>query len=154
MTKISFLLMLFLLPSSALCEACKFEYWEVIPSSSECDVMHLPDFDFRKLPKDPADTNPVARFCTQYEARSASAVVKSGFCYTGEGDRSGPTFKIAGQEYLADVSFQGCVEGKERQGIVFAPEGWLKAPKRIQRFWPVSSLPKKLHCPLSEALNP
>jgi hypothetical protein len=130
-----------------LAQDCKFHYWEVIPSSSDCKVFHLPDFDFRILPPDESEPVHIRRFCKRYEVQSTSSHQEVGYCYTGEGDRAGPVFKVRDKEYLADLNFEGCVKGVEAHGILFAPGGWSNAPGGVTRFWPVQSLPNKLRCP-------
>jgi hypothetical protein len=131
----------------ALAQDCMFHYWEVIPSSSDCRVFHLPDFDFRILPLDESEPAHIRRFCKRYEVQSGSSRQEVGYCYTGEGDRSGPVFKVRDKEYLADLNFEGCVKGVEARGIVFAPGRWSNPPGEVTRFWPVQSLPNKLRCP-------
>jgi hypothetical protein len=126
---------------------CRFEYWQVIPVAAACEVLHLPDFDSRPLPPDQAAPAHVRRFCVRYEVKAGSDRQEVGDCYTGEGDRSGPLFKVGDRQYLADLYFEGCLKGQEARGIVFAPGGWSKAPGHLKRFWPVASLPKKLQCP-------
>ncbi|MCO6432027.1 MAG: hypothetical protein J5J00_14300 [Deltaproteobacteria bacterium] len=136
-----------LLPvSSAYAEECRFDYWQVIPASTNCEVFKLPDFEFKRLPKDTSRSDPLSKFCSNFAIRSKAGVQERGYCYTGEGDRSGPLFEVGGTKYLADLAFQGCVNGKAVHGIVFAKGGWSKPPSYIKRLWPVSELPNKPSC--------
>ncbi len=129
-------------------EDCKFNYWEVIPESTVCDIFHLPDFDFRRLPPEENAPEHIKRFCNQFEISSKLGKQKSGYCYTGEGDPTGPHFRLGDETwnfsksqkdkiYFADLNFTGCDHGKSAQGIVFGIYGWVKAPSFIERSWPL-----------------
>ena len=131
-------------PELADAESCKLAYWEVLKSSGQCEQFELPDFSFRSRPTPPND--PLSRFCSQYEIVSKSGTQQVGYCYTGEGDRTGPVFKVGGRQFLADLNFEGCSNGKKLAGVVFVPDGWKSAPKGLKRLWPVRSLPEKVSC--------
>lgn len=139
---------------AALADRCSFDYWQVIPAEAGCEVFHLPDFDFRQVPHPSGAGEATKRFCTRYEVKSKSDLSYATNCYTGEGDRVGAQFMVDGRKYTADISFEGCVDGREARGIVFLPDGWSRDPmdgwssgeKGIRRFWPVASLPKRLSC--------
>jgi hypothetical protein len=71
-----------------------------------------------------------------------------GYCYTGEGDRSGPTFKLGDEKwhfqdkkkknvYFADLNFEGCYKGQKATGVVFGTYGWKEAPQTITRSLPL-----------------
>ncbi len=66
-----------------------------------------------------------------------------GHCYTGDGDKTGPEFKVDGKSFLADLNFLGCLDGKQVEWIVFVREAWTNAPKNLRRLWPVEIFPKK-----------
>ncbi|CAG0983333.1 hypothetical protein ANRL3_02276 [Anaerolineae bacterium] len=138
---------LFLLSAStAWSDECRFKYWEVIPNEVKCDIFHLPDFDFRRVAP-PADAKPhIRRFCKHYQVISTTGKQETGYCHTGLGDVSGPTFQVNGTDYLADMAFQGCLDDKPVQGIVFVQGSWADAPKYLRRLWPVESLPDKVSC--------
>ena len=131
----------------ALAEECRFNYWEVIPPSSSCAVFTLPDFEFRPIPKG-ADFKGLEKFCNQFEISSKFGKQVVGYCYTGEGDRTGPSFRLGDEGwnyskaekdkvYFADLNFIGCIRGEKAQGIVFGRSGWKVAPSEIERSWPL-----------------
>lgn len=146
-------------PAKALGENCTFDYWQVIPRDAQCPVYHLPDFEFRTLPPDPTGNPAIRRFCTQYGVHSKFGEQRTGYCYTGEGDRMGPSFVLGDdapdallkrreEAYFADLNFVGCRNGVKTEGIVFGKGGWTKAPKGLSRLWPVESLghPERMKC--------
>lgn len=133
--------------SSVSAEDCHFQYWEVIPFE-KCQVYYLPDFTFRSFPPQNEAAEVLNRFCSKYEITSKFGKQQTAYCYTGEGDRMGPTFKLGDEGwqtrdtkgenvFFADLNFSGCNKGKKSTGIVFGPRGWIDAPKRIQRSWPL-----------------
>lgn len=126
---------------------CHFKYWEVIPSNT-CKVYYLPDFTFGTIPHDADAPEHIKRFCSSYEIVSKFGKQRAGYCYTGEGDYIGPTFKLGdakwhfqdkkkGDIYFADFGFKGCFKGQKTTGIVFGVFGWEEAPKDIERSFPV-----------------
>lgn len=135
---------------------CKFKYWEVIPNTTSCEVFELPDFQFKRLPSTRSEDDPLRKFCSEYEIISAFGKQIASYCSTGRGDRFGPAFRLGDSSwnysdkaktdriYVADLSFTGCLEGKDTKGIVFIKYGWSKAPKFIQRALPVQGV--KLSC--------
>ena len=148
--RIILLLMLTLSPIfSARGDGCVFQYWEVIPSSTTCDVYNLPDFKFRALPPSKNSPDHIKRFCGRYEVITKFGLQEVGYCYTGKGDPVGPTFRLAHPDshqrpknqstlYLADLHFEGCNKGAYAKGVVFAPGGWSHAPSYIKRSWPLA----------------
>lgn len=134
---------------AALAENCHYQYWEVIPiPGNACEVYYLPDFTFSAVPHSPDSPEHVKRFCAAYEIVSKFGKQRTGYCYTGEGDRMGPTFKLGDEKwlrqdqtkenvYFADLNFTGCFQGKETSGVVFGVSGWNAAPKEIERSWPI-----------------
>jgi hypothetical protein len=123
----------------------------------DCPTYCLPDFEFRAIPYDQGTADHIKRFCTQYEVRSKYGSQKTGYCYTGEGDRSGPRFRLGDEHaddstllngdrvYMADLNFQGCVKGKKQEGIMFLVSHWRNAPRGIKRFWPIEK-PGDMEC--------
>ena len=136
--------------SSAFCSSafahCQYSYGELIARHSKCDRLHLPDFYFRQVPQAADAPAHIKRFCSRYEVSSGANVQFVNYCYTGEGDKIGPAFKIGGREFLADLNFVGCIDGKKVEGIIFLSGGWSNAPKNIERLWPVESLPSIPTC--------
>jgi hypothetical protein len=134
--------------SAVAAEDCHFKYWEVIESNTGCKVYNLPDFSFRKVPASPENHQHVKKFCSRYKVISKFGEQVTSYCYTGEGDFMGPTFRLGDEKwsfsskskdrvYFADLNFQGCHQGAETKGIVFGLYGWSKAPTRIERSWPI-----------------
>ena len=133
--------------SAARADECRFNYWEVIPAASSCKVFFLPDFEFRPIPKGAA-LKGFEQFCNQFGVSSKFGKQVVGYCYTGEGDRMGPSFRLGDEGwnnskqekdriYFADLNFSGCSHGRKAQGIVFGRAGWKRAPSEIERSWVV-----------------
>ena len=131
----------------ATAEDCRFKYWEVIPNNT-CKIYYLPNFTFTSVPSLADIPQHIKRFCSDYEIVSKFGKQRSGYCYTGEDDNTGPSFKLGDEKwnfqdqkkedvYFADLNFRGCVNDKKTTGIVFGVFGWKDAPKDIERSWPL-----------------
>ena len=152
---LSFVFAFYLFPTeNAVAENCSFAYWEVIPSDSPCKEFTLPDFVFSRAEITRPEHQAVARFCKSYEVRSSYGSQLAGYCYTGEGDRIGPRFRLGDPDwsaaskvqdriYVADLSFEGCYKGRKSKGIVFVEFGWVKAPAFISRAFPLEGIEGK-----------
>ncbi len=114
---------------------CKFDYWQVIPDETECDVFYLPDFDFRRLPEDPKVDLKLKRFCESFEIRYGITSRVISYCKDPDKDGSGPSFEIDGRLYQADIYFEGCYKGKSTYGKVFINNIWSSSPSNISRIW-------------------
>lgn len=134
------------LTTAAMAQECTYNYWEVIPKLPKCEVLHLPDFDFRQVPAEERASDTIRRFCTNFEVSSKESKQRVGYCYTGEGDVTGPTFEVNGKKFLLDLSEKICVDDQPALGIVVVVGDWRNAPKGIRRLWPVESLPAKVSC--------
>jgi hypothetical protein len=107
--------------SVASAENCRFEYWEEIPPKTSCEIFRLPDFELEQV-EHPSDASQhIQAFCQAYEIRSASTTQRTGYCYTGQGVRTGPHFEVQGIRYVANFNFTGCRGSKPVAGIVFHP---------------------------------
>jgi hypothetical protein len=124
------LLSLLLVTKVSGAELCKFEYWQVIPAETRCDVYSLPDFRIRAIPTDLKDPPHIQRFCTNYEIESKYKTERSGYCFTGEGRPSGPVFNVGTQTFVASFNFQGCRGSEAVSGIVFHPAFGTPAAKK------------------------
>ena len=115
------LLLIALIPRGVSAEGCRFEYWQVIPPSSLCELYALPDFTFRRVEHLPTEPETSKRFCAPYLISTKQGDERVSYCYTGMGLPTGPTFTVNGQKFVANFGFEGCRGATPVQGLVFHP---------------------------------